>query len=65
MVETGFTRLPVVILRTKRLLGMISLEDLLRARGRNLEEERSRERVLRLGCRRPASATEKVSIDEP
>ena len=49
MVETGFTRFPVVNRsdRTK-LLGMISLDDLLRARSRNLEEERSRERVLRL-----------------
>ena len=49
MVETGFTRLPVVdSSNTKRLLGMISLHDLLRARSRNLEEERARERVLRL-----------------
>ncbi len=66
MVETGFLRLPVVDpSNDRRLLGMVSLEDLLRARGRNLEEERSRERVLRL--RMPLgrrSTTEKVSIDE-
>ena len=31
-----------------KLVGMISLTDLLRARTRNLEEERHRERVLRL-----------------
>ena len=31
-----------------KLVGMISLTDLLRARTRNLEEERRRERVLRL-----------------
>ncbi len=49
MVESGFTRLPVVDPGgDNRLLGMISLDDLLRARSRNLEEERSRERVLRL-----------------
>jgi len=49
MVESGFTRLPVVEPGgEKRLVGMVSLDDLLRARSRNLEEERSRERVLRL-----------------
>ncbi len=49
MAESGFTRLPVVDRDDPRcLLGMVSLEDLLRARGRNLEEERARERVLRL-----------------
>ncbi len=48
MVESGFTRMPVVDSDDKRLLGMISLDDLLRARSRNLEEERARERVLRL-----------------
>lgn len=49
MVESGLTRFPVVNRDDpKRLLGIISLEDLLRARSRNLEEERARERVLRL-----------------
>jgi CBS domain-containing protein len=49
MVESGFTRLPVVDRGDeKRLRGMVSLEDLLRARSRNLEEERTRERILRL-----------------
>lgn len=49
MAESGFTRFPVVDREDPRcLLGMVSLEDLLRARGRNLEEERARERVLRL-----------------
>jgi CBS domain-containing protein len=32
----------------RRLLGMVSLDDLLRARSRNLEEERTRERLLRV-----------------
>lgn len=49
MVESGFTRFPVTDSdHHNRLLGMISLDDLLRARSRNLEEERARERVLRL-----------------
>ncbi len=49
MAESGFTRLPVVDRADdKRLIGMVSLADLLRARGRNLEEERTRERMFRL-----------------
>jgi CIC family chloride channel protein len=49
MVESGFTRRPVMDTDDeKRLLGMVSLDDLLRARTRNLQEERARERVLRL-----------------
>ena len=49
MAETGKTRLPVVDPHdSSKLLGMISLNDLLQARTRNLEEERLRERVLRL-----------------
>ena len=49
MAETGLTRFPVVD-RTpqRRLVGMVSLDDLLRARARTLEEERRRERVLRI-----------------
>lgn len=49
MVETGLTRFPVMDpADEKRVLGMVSLNDLLHARGRNLEEERERQRVLRL-----------------
>jgi CIC family chloride channel protein len=47
MVESGYTRLPVVDAK-ERLVGMVSLNDLLKARSRNLDEERRRERVLRL-----------------
>ena len=46
MAETGFTRMPVV--DDGQLVGMVSLHDLLMARVRNLHEERTRERVLRL-----------------
>jgi predicted transcriptional regulator len=49
MAETGRTRMPVVErANPQRVIGMISLSDLLRARSRDLEEERKRERVLRL-----------------
>jgi chloride channel protein, CIC family len=46
MAETGFTRLPVV--DGGKLVGMVSLDDLLHARTRSLTEERTRERVLRI-----------------
>ena len=49
MAETGYTRMPVVDSENRKcLLGMISLEDLLRARTRHLEEERHRERIIRI-----------------
>ncbi|HKV59600.1 MAG TPA: chloride channel protein [Ktedonobacteraceae bacterium] len=49
MAETSLTRLPVVERdNPTKLVGMISLNDLLKARVRSLEEERHRERVLRL-----------------
>jgi CBS domain-containing protein len=49
MAEKGFTRMPVLEREdSRKLAGMISLSDLLLARSRNLEEERRRERVLRL-----------------
>jgi chloride channel protein, CIC family len=49
MAETGRTRMPVVQgIGGQKVVGMISLADLLRARTRDLEEERKRERVLRL-----------------
>jgi H+/Cl- antiporter ClcA/CBS domain-containing protein len=49
MAETGLTRLPVIEREeTRTLAGMVSLTDLLHARTRALEEERRRERVLRI-----------------
>ena len=48
MAETGLTRFPVVDPDSRKLAGMISLDDLLLARVRNLHDERRRERVLRL-----------------
>jgi chloride channel protein, CIC family len=48
MAEKGVTRMPVVEPETRRLLGLISLDDLLKARTRHLEEERRRERIFQL-----------------
>jgi CIC family chloride channel protein len=49
MASSGFTRLPVLdSAENRKLIGMVSLEDLLRARARNLSEERDRERVIRI-----------------
>src|SRR5262245_27826104 len=48
MAETGLTRMPVVDRDNPfKLVGMVSLTDLLRARTRDLEEEHRRERVFR------------------
>jgi len=49
MAETGLTRFPVVAPEDPaKLLGLISLYDLLHARTRALAEERMRERILRI-----------------
>jgi chloride channel protein, CIC family len=49
MAETGLTRFPVVERDgSRRLVGMVSLDDLLQARTRTLEAERRRERILPL-----------------
>jgi len=49
MALTGLTRFPVVAQGDDpELLGLISLEDLIKAREFNLDEEHRRERVLRL-----------------
>jgi len=47
MAEKGITRLPVVERGSRKLLGLLSLDDLLKARSRHLEEERHREQTLR------------------
>jgi CBS domain-containing protein len=51
MAETGRTRIPVVdAADPRRLVGLLTLKDMLKARGRHIEEERRRERVLPLGA---------------
>jgi CIC family chloride channel protein len=46
MAEKVVTRLPVLERSTRKFLGLVSLDDLLKARARHLEEERRRERTL-------------------
>jgi CBS domain-containing protein len=48
MAEKGITRMPVVERTTRKFLGLVSLDDLLKARARHLEEERRREQPLKL-----------------
>jgi H+/Cl- antiporter ClcA/CBS domain-containing protein len=49
MAETGYTQMPVVdSYEERRIVGMISIEDMLHAHVRTLTEEHSRERVLRI-----------------
>ncbi len=47
MAEKSVTRMPVVERSSRKFLGLISLDDLLKARARHLEEERRRERTLK------------------
>jgi CBS-domain-containing membrane protein len=46
MAESGITRMPVVDEETEKLLGLVTLEDLLKGRTRHVEEERHREQVI-------------------
>ena len=48
MAEKRLTRMPVVDADTGNFLGLIALDDLLKARARHLEEEKRREQVLNL-----------------
>jgi CIC family chloride channel protein len=68
MAETGFTRFPVVERGDRqKLVGIVSLNDLLKARSHNLAEERKRERVLRIRMLFPLRThrtEEKLVIDQ-
>ncbi len=46
MAEKSLTRLPVVDRETRKFLGLVALDDLLKARGHSLREERTRETPL-------------------
>lgn len=48
MAERGVTRMPVIEPKEGRLVGLVTLDDLLKARARQVEEERRREQPLRL-----------------
>ena len=56
MAETGLTRFPVIERGSRRLVGMVSLSDLLKGRRHALDAEHRRERVLALPIRRRARA---------
>ncbi|HEX8871796.1 MAG TPA: chloride channel protein [Candidatus Acidoferrum sp.] len=62
MAEKGVTRMPVVDRESGKLLGLVGLDDLLKARTRHLEEERHREQTLSLpylsGIRAEATRTD-------
>ena len=62
MAEKGVTRMPVVERNdSRRLLGTVTLEDLLVARVRNLEDERRRKRILPLHLSFPRRARPNTS----
>jgi CIC family chloride channel protein len=63
MAEKGFTRMPVIDPGTGEFLGLIALEDLLKARSRHLEEEIRRERPLKLRFLSPATRGSDKSED--
>ena len=58
MAERGITRMPVVDRITRKFLGLVALDDLLKARARHLEEERRREQVLNLRFFLPGSGAQ-------
>jgi CIC family chloride channel protein len=59
MAEKGLTRMPVVERETGQFLGLVSLDDLLKARARHLEEERRRERTIKFKFFSPTSRNAK------
>jgi H+/Cl- antiporter ClcA len=71
MAETGLTRFPVVTREQSRLIGMIALSDLLKARALNLEAEQRRERVfgahiaLPFGVRREKEESRETTAAQP
>lgn len=63
MAESGLTRFPVVERgEARRFVGMVSLSDLLKARIRNLEAERRRERVLSVPRVFPVRASQATGL---
>ena len=65
MAESGFTRMPVVESGTQKLVGLISLDDLLKARARHQEEEQRRDRPIQLRFLTPRTASERETDSMP
>jgi len=62
MAETGLTRFPVVERDgSRKLVGIVSLNDLLKARARTLDAERRRERVLPLRLTFPSRSRQRTT----
>ena len=59
MAESSYTRMPVVDRQSGKLLGLLSLDDLLKARARHLEEEQRRDRPLQLRFLIPGAGDQK------
>ncbi|GAC1633992.1 MAG: chloride channel protein [Candidatus Acidiferrum sp.] len=57
MAESGLTRMPVVERESGKLVGLVALDDLLKARARHLEEEQRRDRPLHLRYLLPGSGS--------
>lgn len=64
MAEKQVTRVPVVEPDTRKFLGLVALDDLLKARARHLEEEKRRERVLDLRFFLPGGAQDREEAAE-
>jgi CBS domain-containing protein len=60
MVEKGCTRMPVVERSARKFLALVSLNDLLKARSRHLEEESHRERSLKFRFFLPERQLKKI-----
>ncbi|MBV1691840.1 chloride channel protein [Novosphingobium sp. G106] len=54
IIETGIGRIPIVARHTHQVVGILSRQDLLKARGANRMAETDRDRFVRLGTERPA-----------
>lgn len=65
MAEKGVTRLPVVDHSTRKFLGLIALDDLLKARIRHLEEEKRREQTLTLKLIFAGGGPDEVTEEKP
>jgi chloride channel protein, CIC family len=64
MAERGVTRMPVVERETGKFVGLIALDDMLKGRARHLEEERRRDRPLRVEFLFGGEEVEKEDVEK-